>query len=471
MRRKSALFAATAAAAAAVLGAGLMQATAHAQDSAFWVNPDTQAARWVAANPNDPRADLIDDRIAKVPAGTWFTQHNPSTIASQVDAVVGAAAAAGKIPILVVYNAPNRDCGGPSGGGAPNHAAYRSWIDQFAAGLGNRPAYIVLEPDVLPLMTNCMSQAEQAETQASMAYAGQRLKAASSQARVYMDIGHSRWLNAGDAANRLLGAQVRTSADGISVNVSNYNFTSDEVAFATAVLNAIGDPNLGFVVDTSRNGNGPLGSEWCDPRGRALGQEPTLNTGVARAHAYLWVKLPGEADGCAAAAGQFVPDIAFELASNAGPRPTTQPPTTQPPTTQPPTTQPPTTQPPTTQPPTTQPPTTQPPTTTPPPAGGCHVAVQLDSWNNGYVAHLTVTNNGAAWNGWTLTYNAAPGTQHVNGWNGVWSQSGNTFTVVNEGWNATVGTGQSVMPGHQASHTGNVSLTNFAVNGVACTSS
>jgi endoglucanase len=31
--------------------------------------------------------------------------------------------------------------------------------------------------------------------------------------------------------------------------------------------------------------------------------------------AYLWIKLPGEADGCAAGAGQFVPDLAYALAT------------------------------------------------------------------------------------------------------------------------------------------------------------
>src|SRR5690606_5723683 len=124
--------------------------------------------------------------------------------------------------------------------------------DQFAAGLNGRPAYVIVEPDVLPLMTNCMSPSEQQATQQSMAYAGQRIKQASSQARVYFDIGHSNWLSPSDAANRLIGAQVATSADGISTNVSNYNWTQNEINFATAVLNAIGAPHLRAVIDTSR---------------------------------------------------------------------------------------------------------------------------------------------------------------------------------------------------------------------------
>jgi endoglucanase len=312
LRRSGAAMAAAGAAgvlaAAATLAVWLPAAPAHAQQPTFWVNPDTQAAQWVAQNPSDPRAALIQDRIASVPAGTWFTQYNPATVQAQVDAVVGAAAAAGQIPILVVYNIPNRDCGGASGGGAPGHAEYRSWIDQVAAGLAGRPAYLVLEPDVLPLMSSCMSGSQQAQVQASMAYAGQALKAASSQARVYFDIGHSNWLGAGDAANRLTGAQVSASADGIATNTSNYRTTSAEIGFASSVLDAIGDSSLNAVIDTSRNGNGPLGSEWCDPPGRAVGPEPTTATGNSRIDAFLWVKLPGEADGCAGPAGQFLPD-------------------------------------------------------------------------------------------------------------------------------------------------------------------
>ena len=54
---------------------------------------------------------------------------------------------------------------------------------------------------------------------------------------------------------------------------------------------------------------------WCDAPGRAVGDDPTLQTGASNVDAFLWVKVPGEADGCIAGAGQFVPDRAFELAN------------------------------------------------------------------------------------------------------------------------------------------------------------
>lgn len=297
-----------------IAGVAASASPAAAADSVFYVDPETNAARWVAANPNDSRAAVIRDRIAVVPQARWFTTTNTSTVRAQVDAYVGAAAAVGKIPIMVVYDIPNRDCGGASSGGAPSHEAYRAWIDEVAAGLAGRPAYIVLEPDVLPLMTSCQNEQQQAETRTSMAYAGKRLKAGSAQAKVYFDIGHSAWLSPGDAANRLRAADISNSADGISTNVSNYRTTSDEIAFAKSVLANLGDGRLHAVIDTSRNGNGPQGSEWCDPSGRRIGTPSTTDTGDPQIDAFLWVKLPGEADGCIAAAGQFVPQRAYELA-------------------------------------------------------------------------------------------------------------------------------------------------------------
>ncbi|MDU0289914.1 glycoside hydrolase family 6 protein, partial [Saccharothrix longispora] len=109
-------------AAALAVGGGT---TAQAADSAFYVDTSNSSAKWVAANPGDSRAAVIRDRIASVPQARWYTTTNTSSVRSEVSSFVGAAAAAGKIPIMVVYNIPNRDCGGASGGGAPSHQAYR----------------------------------------------------------------------------------------------------------------------------------------------------------------------------------------------------------------------------------------------------------------------------------------------------------------------------------------------------------
>ncbi|WP_320068048.1 glycoside hydrolase family 6 protein [Micromonospora sp. RTGN7] len=459
MRSRPALAAlaagATALTAATTVAVGLLgPASAVAADSAFYVDPQTNAAQWVAANPGDSRTAVIRDRVAAVPQARWYTRTNTSTVRGEVDQFVGAAAAAGKIPILVVYNTPNRDCGGASGGGAPDHATYRQWVDQVAAGLAGRPATIVLEPDVLPLMTNCQNSGQQAETKASMAYAGKKLKAGSAQAKVYFDAGHSAWLAPAEIASRLTGADIANSADGISLNVSNYRTTAESVAYAKQVIAATGVSRLKAVVDTSRNGNGPAGSEWCDPPGRAIGTPSTTATGDAAIDAYLWVKLPGEADGCLAAAGQFVPQRAYDLAVAAGPVPTTPAPTTPAPTTPPPTTPPPTT----------------PPPSTPPPAQSCAVTFTPNTWTGGFTAELRVTNRGAALNSWTVAFTAGAGVRLTGGWNGEWSQSGERITVRNSAWNGALPTGGTISVGFQGTYSG-ASLpapVGFTLNGAPC---
>ena len=80
-------------------------------------------------------------------------------------------------------------------------------------------------------------------------------------------------------------------------------------------------PNDYFVIDTSRNGNGPFGNEWCNPPGRALGIPPTCNTGNEKCDAFLWVKVPGESDGTCNGgprAGRFWPEQAEKLISARG---------------------------------------------------------------------------------------------------------------------------------------------------------
>ncbi|QFZ21475.1 glycoside hydrolase family 6 protein [Saccharothrix syringae] len=440
MKRNKQVAAATALSGALVAAALALAGgtAAQAADSPFYADPSSSAARWVAQNPGDSRAGVIRDRIASVPQARWFTTTNTSSVRAEVSAFVGAAASAGKIPILVVYNIPNRDCGGASGGGAPSHSAYRAWVDEVAAGLAGRPASIVLEPDVLPIMSNCQDANQQAETRASMAYAGKRLKAGSSQARVYYDIGNSAWLTPSEAANRLRAADISNSADGIASNVSNYRWTSDEVNYVKNILNAVGDSRLKAVIDTSRNGKGPLGEEWCDPAGRAIGTPSTTTTGDSRIDAFLWVKLPGEADGCIAQAGQFVPQRAYDLAIAAGPITTTST-------------------------------TTSTTTTGNNPGGGCAVTHRVVSqWSGGYTGEVVITNRGAAISSWTLTF-SAPGVTVVQGWNGTWTDTGDTVRVTNTSWNGSLATGGTATIGYNASYSGATPpFSSPVLNGTAC---
>jgi endoglucanase len=92
------------------------------------------------------------------------------------------------------------------------------------------------------------------------------------------------------------------------------------------LMDAVGAPtaSVSFVIDTSRNGQGPLdasvyaaapynqpesvvsalnAANWCNPPGRGVGPRPTSTTGVPLVDAYLWVKIPGESDGSCDSAG------------------------------------------------------------------------------------------------------------------------------------------------------------------------
>ena len=284
----------------------------------FYIDPDTKVMQWDAANAGDSREPVIAAKIASQPQAIWFSSWDPTTVTSDVAAVTGPAAAAGQTPVLVIYEIPNRDCGGASAGGAPDIPTYDTYIQDFSKGLGTGQVVIILEPDSLALQS-CLSASDATARDGALAQAVTTLKGADPNAKVYMDAGHSAWNAASDQASRLAAAGVAGS-DGIFSNVSNYMTTSDEVSYDKSVLAALGGTsNLHIVVDTSRNGAGPApGDPWCDPSGRAIGVNPTASTGDPEVDAYLWVKPPGEADGCADAAGVFDPALAYALATNPG---------------------------------------------------------------------------------------------------------------------------------------------------------
>jgi len=215
---------------------------------------------------------------------------------------------------------------------------------------------------------------------------------------VYLDGTHSSWLGSGDAAHRLAQAGVER-ADGFFLNVSNYRLTEHLQKYGTWIAKCIwfatdpgswgnghfdwcasqyypANPNdfstwvltdqwyadnvesqtwvpypgeaglKHFVIDTSRNGQGPWTpvasypdpQDWCNPPERGLGLRPTADTGSTLIDAYLWVKIPGESDGeCTRGlgaggetvdpewgmidppAGAWFPAMALDLVQNAKP--------------------------------------------------------------------------------------------------------------------------------------------------------
>ena len=207
---------------------------------------------------------------------------------------------------------------------------------------------------------------------ADIKYAGKVISKANKKALVYLDSGHSAWKSATDASSRLRAAGV-DKVQGFSLNVSNYQWTPNLSEYGTWISSCLalhpdaatttptdcGDqyysggpangnvgvaldpqqawsatatdpkantagidsryaeqlaaagvkPKAHFVLDTSRNGQGPwvpaAGTSypdpqvWCNPPGRGLGDRPKAHPAKAypQLDAYLWIKTPGQSDG------------------------------------------------------------------------------------------------------------------------------------------------------------------------------
>ena len=82
----------------------------------------------------------------------WFDGGTPDDVRKSVKQTVSEASSDRRVPVLVAYNLPFRDCAQYSAGGAADTASYEAWIDGFAAGIGKGAAVVILEPDGLGII-------------------------------------------------------------------------------------------------------------------------------------------------------------------------------------------------------------------------------------------------------------------------------------------------------------------------------
>jgi endoglucanase len=128
-------------------------------------------------------------------------------VRTEVDAYVTAAAAIGRLPFLTAHNRFSRDSGGQSSGGAASPDAYRAWIDAFAAGIADRPAIVIVEPDSLAQLGSLPAETARAERTSLAAHAAEAL-AACPLVSAYLDGGNAAWVKPDVIAERLSAAQV-----------------------------------------------------------------------------------------------------------------------------------------------------------------------------------------------------------------------------------------------------------------------
>ena len=304
-----------AAGAALLVGLHLATTAAFLQGNPFagkrlYVDPNSTAQRQAETlRRSRPQDAALLQLIAKEPTARWLGDW-ARDIRAEVDVAVSTITRGGALPVFVAYNIPGRDCGLYSAGGARGSDAYRRWIKDFASGLRGRSTIVILEPDALAGM-DCLNAAAQKDRLALIANAVQELR--KQNASVYIDAGNARWKSADVMAARLRQAGI-ANATGFALNVSNYMNNAQNIAYGEKLSKLLGGKH--FIIDTSRNGLGTT-TEWCNPRGQALGVAPTTNTGHPLVDAFLWVKQPGESDGTCRGgprAGSWWDAIAIELA-------------------------------------------------------------------------------------------------------------------------------------------------------------
>lgn len=283
-----------------------------------WANSDGRlydAATQLRADGRDGDAALLD-ALADVPTAMWLGDWLDDP-ARAVGRALADARRAGQVPVFVLYNIPERDCGGFSAqhAGAPDSDEYLKFVGNVARVLRGRLSVVVVEPDAMS--QECPDRVDHAGRAALIAQAVELLAAAGGPV-VYLDAGHAGWLDIDDQAARLREAGI-ANAHGFALNVSNFRSVSESVRYAEDLSGAVGGKP--FVLDTSRAGGGSTEGEFCNPGGVALGPAPTFAPPSPLADAWLWVKRPAESDGhCDGAppAGELHIDALLDMAARAG---------------------------------------------------------------------------------------------------------------------------------------------------------
>ncbi len=290
----------------------------------WWDDPYSQAhlrTLKAKAKGDTESAELLG-KIAKNGGADWIGEWTPY-VERWIDKRITLLQKNGAMPYFVAYKIPKRDCGQYSAGGAAKAQDYKDWVISFARGIGDRKVAVILEPDAVPLLKKCLSDADQKERIELIRFAVDTFTSLP-QTWVYVDAGHSGWIPAPEMAERLKAVGIE-KADGFALNTSNYKSTEENMKYGKELSKLLGGKH--FVIDTSRNGNGAPDvaekdseASWCNPDGRAMGVPPTSETSEPLCDAFLWIKKPGESDGTCNGgpkAGEWWNERALDLAKRA----------------------------------------------------------------------------------------------------------------------------------------------------------
>ena len=261
---------------------------------------------WTNSRISSPR---VQEQLAPIrvqPILKWFGPTKDGvyqTVSAYLERV--ADQAPGALPLLVWSKMESGYCN-PSGYKPPDprvysSPVYRENVQEFKAALLDHPmpVAVVVEPDQLASL-GCLPSGAKRSKLARIAYAVDQLSTIPG-VTAYVDAGASDWMG----WKTMLGYLRRVGINkvrGFALNTTHYDWTLDNVAYGNQIARRLGKH---FVVNTSRNGNGPITPQLrqqgyeggCNIPNAGLGLAPTTRTHSSLADAYLWTLNPGFGDG------------------------------------------------------------------------------------------------------------------------------------------------------------------------------
>jgi endoglucanase len=206
------------------------------------IAPQQSKARIALENlPMDADATAGTTYLAAQPTAYWLTpEQDPiGTVGGTVLDLIAQARDQNRATAMVVYGLPDRDCGNHSAGGL-SPADYPRWVAEIGKALKTAPdqqKIIILEPDSIALTSECGDVATRA------GFLSGAVDALSSTATwIYIDGGHSAWHSPDEMAQLIRQMGIIDRVRGVATNVSNYQSTYDEFAYAHALSDRLGAP-------------------------------------------------------------------------------------------------------------------------------------------------------------------------------------------------------------------------------------
>jgi endoglucanase len=191
--------------------------------------------------------------------GSWFADSDAKSVAQQFIATATKGNPAVLSQTAIFRLDPWEGAACPNGTwNAANQQSYRTWVNNFAAGIGNSRVALIVQPD-LPF-------AECAHSPVPLQlvnYAARRFNALP-HTTVYVDGGARYFPSFNQAVSMLEQAGVRY-VRGFSLNTSEYDTTSSEIEYGARLVRALAKAGIRgkhFVVNTAENGAGFLNGDY-----------------------------------------------------------------------------------------------------------------------------------------------------------------------------------------------------------------